>query len=63
MILQQHEYDPKYNIASWKITFVQYSELPLTMEEYDEVSVKLDNIIEQIEARRMAVDSNNQHDK
>ncbi len=63
MILQQHKYDPQNNQHYWEISFVQFSSVPLTIEEYHEAAHKLDKIIGDIEARRMAVDTNNQHDK
>ena len=63
MILQQHKYDPQNNQHYWEISFVQFSSVSLTIEEYHEAAQALDKIIEDIEARRMAVDSNNQHNK
>jgi hypothetical protein len=63
MILQQHKYDPQNNQHYWEISFVQFSTVSLTIEEYHEAAHKLEKIIEEIEARRMALDSNNQHNK
>ena len=63
MILQQHKYDPQNNQHYWEISFVQFSSVSLTIEEYHETAQALDKIIEDIEARRMAVDTNNQHNK
>ena len=61
--LQQHKFNPEQNQAWWEITFVQLSLVSLTMEEYHEVSQKLDKIIEEIEHRRIPMDSNNQQNK
>ena len=63
MTIQKHKYDPQNNQYYWQISFVQFSSVSLTIEEYHEAAHQLDKIIEEIEARRMAVDSNNQHDK
>lgn len=63
MTIQQHKYDPQNNQYYWEISFVQFSIVSLTIEEYHEAAHKLDKIIEEIEARRMAVDINNKQDK
>lgn len=63
MTIQKHKYDPQNNQYYWQISFVQFSSVSLTIEEYHEAAHKLDKIMEEIEARRMAVDSNNQHNK
>jgi hypothetical protein len=63
MTLQQQKYDPQNNQYYWEISFVQFSLVHLTLEEYHEAASILDKIMEEIEARRMAVDSNNQHNK
>ena len=61
--LQKHQHDPNMNESWWEITFVQISLVSLTMEEYHEVSQKLDKIIEEIEHRRVPMGSNNQYNK
>jgi hypothetical protein len=63
MTIQKQKYDPQNNQYYWEISFVQFSSVSLTIEEYHEAASKLDKIMEEIEARRMAVDSNNQHNK
>lgn len=63
MTIQKQKYDTQNNQYYWQISFVQFSSVSLTIEEYHEAAHKLDKIIEEIEARRMAVDSNNQHNK
>jgi hypothetical protein len=63
MTIQKQKYDPQNNQYYWEISFVQFSSVSLTIEEYHEAAHKLDKIMEEIEARRMAVDSNNQHNK
>jgi hypothetical protein len=63
MTIQKYKYDPQNNQYYWQISFVQFSSVSLTIEEYHEAAHKLDKIMEEIEARRMALDSNNQHNK
>jgi hypothetical protein len=63
MTIQKYKYNPKSNGYYWEILFVQFSSVSLTIEEYHEAAHKLDKIMEEIEARRMALDSNNQHNK
>jgi hypothetical protein len=63
VVIQKHKYNPKSNGYYWEISFVNFTSVPLTIEEYHEAAHKLDKIMEEIEARRMAVDSNNQHNK
>jgi hypothetical protein len=63
VVIQKHKYNPDSHGYYWEISFVQFSLVPLTLEEYHEAASKLDKIMEYHEARRMAVDSNNQHDK
>jgi hypothetical protein len=63
MTIQKQKYDPQNNQYYWEISFVQFSSVSLTIEEYHEAAHKLDKIMEEIEARRKAVDSNNQHNK
>lgn len=63
MTIQEYKYDPQNNQYYWQISFVQFSSVSLTIEEYHEAAHKLDKIMEEIEARRMAVDTNNQHNK
>jgi hypothetical protein len=63
MTIQKQKYDPQNNQHYWEISFVQFSTVSLTIEEYHEAAHKLDKIIEEIESRRMAVDTNNKQDK
>ena len=63
MTVQKLKYNEQTNGYYWEISFVQFSTVSLTIEEYHEAAHKLDKIIGDIEARRMAVDTNNQHDK
>ena len=63
MPVQKLKYNEQTNGYYWEISFVQFSSVSLTIEEYHEAAHKLDKIIVDIEARRMAVDTNNQHDK
>jgi hypothetical protein len=63
MTVQKLKYNEQTNGYYWEISFVQFSSVSLTIEEYHETAYKLDKIIGEIEARRMAVDTNNQHNK
>ena len=63
MTVQKLKYNEQTNGYYWEISFVQFSSVSLTIEKYHETAQALDKIIEDIEARRMAVDTNNQHNK
>jgi hypothetical protein len=63
MTVQKLKYNEQTNGYYWEISFVQFSTVSLTIEEYHETAHKLDKIIGEIEAKRMAVDTNNQQDK
>ena len=51
-IVQEHIYDIKSDSMYWRVYFTQISLIPLTNEEYHQVSAKLDKIIEDLETRR-----------
>ncbi len=56
-------YNPDQNLYYWQISFLQFSYVPLTNEEYHEVHKALEDKMQEIELRRTHVDSNNQHNK
>ena len=63
VVIQKHKYNAASNGYYWEISFLQFSSVSLTIDEYHEAAHKLDKIIAEIEAKRMAVDTNNQQDK
>ena len=60
---QYEVYHIDQNIYYWEISFLQFSKVPLTNEEYHEVHKALEDKMQEIELRRTHVDSNNQHNK
>ena len=51
-IVQEHIYDISTESMYWRVYFTQICLIPLTNEEYHQVSAKLDKIIEDLETRR-----------
>lgn len=60
---QYEVYHIDQNIYYWEISFLQFSKVPLTNEEYHEVHKALEDKMQEIELRRTHLDSNNQHNK
>ena len=60
---QSEVYHIDQNIYYWEISFLQFSKVPLTNEEYHEVHKAIEDKMEEIELRRTHVDSNNQHNQ
>ena len=60
---QSEVYHIDQNIYYWEISFLQFSKVPLTNEEYHEVHKALEDKMQEIELRRTHVDSNNQHNQ
>ena len=58
-VIQEHIYDIKSESMYWRVYFTQISLIPLTNEEYHEVSAKIDKIIEDLEARRKFMGTGN----
>ena len=58
-VIQEHIYDMKSQSMYWRVHFTQLSLIPLTNEEYHEVSAKIDKILEDLEARRKFMGSGN----
>lgn len=58
-VIQEHIYDIKSESMYWRVYFTQISLIPLTYEEYHEVSAKIDKIIEDLEARRKFMGTGN----
>ena len=49
---QSEVYHIDQNIYYWEISFLQFSKLPLTNEEYHEVHKAIEDKMEEIELRR-----------
>ena len=60
---QSEVYHIDQNIYYWEISFLQFSKVPLTNEEYHEVHKALEDKMQEIELRRTHLDSNNQHNQ
>ncbi len=60
---QSEVYHIDQNFYYWEISFLQFSQLPLTNEEYHEVHKAIEDKMQEIELRRTHVDSNNQHNQ
>ena len=60
---QSEVYHIDQNIYYWEISFLQFSKVPLTNEEYHEVHKALEDKMQEIELRRTHMDNNNQHNK
>lgn len=60
---QYEVYHIDQNIYYWEISFLQFSKVPLTNEEYHEVHKAIEDKMQEIELRRTHVDSNNQHNQ
>lgn len=60
---QIERYQRDQNFYYWEISFLQFSKLPLSNEEYHEVHKAIDDKMQEIELRRDTIHSNNQHNK
>ena len=56
-------YNPDQNLYYWQISFLQFSYVPLTNEEYHEAAKALEDKMQEIELRRSHLDSNNKQNK
>ena len=56
-------YNPDQNLYYWQISFLQFSYVPLTNEEYHEVHKAIEDKMQEIELRRDTIHSNNQHNQ
>jgi hypothetical protein len=56
-------YNPDQNLYYWQISFLQFSYVPLTNEEYHEAAKSLEDKMQEIELRRTHLDSNNKQNK
>lgn len=60
---QIERYNRDQNFYYWEISFLQFSQVPLTNEEYHEAAKALEDKMQEIELRRNTVHSNNQHNQ
>lgn len=60
---QSEVYHIDQNFYYWEISFLQFSKVPLTNEEYNEVHKAIEDKMQEIELRRDTIHSNNQHNK
>jgi len=60
---QIERYQRDQNFYYWEISFLQFSKLPLSNEEYHEVHKAIEDKMQEIELRRVPLDSNNQHNQ
>ena len=60
---QIERYQRDQNFYYWEISFLQFSKLPLSNEEYHEVHKAIEDKMQEIELRRDTVHSNNQHNQ
>lgn len=60
---QIERYNRDQNFYYWEISFLQFSKLPLTNEEYHEVHKAIEDKMQEIELRRDTIHSNNQHNQ
>ena len=60
---QVEVYNWDQNFYYWEISFLQFSKVPLTNEEYHEAAKALEDKMQEIELRRLPLDSNNQQSK
>ena len=60
---QIERYQRDQNFYYWEISFLQFSQVPLTNEEYHEAAKALEDKMQEIELRRTHLDSNNQQNK
>jgi len=60
---QVEVYHLDQNFYYWEISFLQFSYVPLTNEEYHEASKALEDKMQEIELRRHPLDSINQQNK
>jgi len=60
---QIEKYQRDQNFYYWEISFLQFSKLPLSNEEYHEVHKAIEDKMQEIELRRDTIHSNNQHNQ
>jgi hypothetical protein len=60
---QIERYQRDQNFYYWEISFLQFSKLPLSNEEYHEVHKAIEDKMQEIELRRDTIHSNNQHNQ
>lgn len=60
---QIERYNRDQNFYYWEISFLQFSKVPLTNEEYHEAAKALEDKMQEIELRRTHLDSNNKQNK
>jgi NTP pyrophosphatase (non-canonical NTP hydrolase) len=60
---QIERYQRDQNFYYWEISFVQFSSVPLSNEEYHEVHKAIEDKMQEIELRRDTIHSNNQHNQ
>ena len=56
-------YNLDQNLYFWQISFLQFSKVPLTNEEYHQAAKALEDKMQEIELKRTPLDSNNQQNK
>jgi len=60
---QIERYHIDQNFYYWEISFLQFSKVPLSNEEYHEVHKAIEDKMQEIELRRDTIHSNNQHNQ
>lgn len=60
---QIERYQRDQNFYYWEISFLQFSQVPLTNEEYHEAAKALEHKMQEIELRRTHLDSNNKQNR
>jgi len=60
---QVEVYNWDQNFYYWEISFLQFSKVSLTNEEYHEAAKALEDKMQEIELRRLPLDSINQQNK